>query len=71
MYVHICVYIERGRGRETNKCRNIDRDRSAQLVVKHIFGFTNSLSFLVEACNLAAIPVFIRKVNSPASPSTG
>ena len=69
MYMHI--YIERERKRESNKCRIMDKDRSAKLDVNNIFGFNKSLfCFLVEACILAAMRVFARSVNNPASPST-
>ena len=37
MYMHI--YIERERKRESNKCRIMDKDRSAKLDVNNIFGF--------------------------------
>ena len=59
MYVHIYIYIERER--ESNKCRNIDRDRSAQLDVKNMSGFLKSLFGGMEACILAAMPVFHQK----------
>ena len=66
IHIHIYAYTYR----ESIKCRSIDRDRSAQPDVKKQIGFKKSVFFPQKTRILAAMPVFIRKVKNPISPST-